>query len=57
MKELWGLVKILSFSIIIIVMLHLIDIKISNRVEIQKEKIGAVQQLSDKGAKICTSLE
>ena len=46
MKELWGLVKILSFSIIIIVMLHLIDIKISNRVEIQKEKV-LLQQMEE----------
>ena len=32
-------------------------VKTVNQSEIQKEKIGAVQQLSDKGAKICTSLE
>lgn len=39
MKEFWGLVKILSFSIVIIIVLHLIDIKISHKVEIQKEKV------------------
>lgn len=32
-------------------------VKQSIKVKFKKEKIGAVQQLSDKGAKICTSLE
>ena len=46
MKELWNLVKILSFSIIIIISLHLIDKRISNKVEIQKEKV-LLQQMKE----------
>ena len=46
MKEFWNLIKILGFSIIIIFILHLIDIKISNKVEAQKEKV-LLQQMKE----------
>lgn len=46
MKEFWGLLKVLGFSILIIVVLHFIDIKISNKAEIQKERM-LLQQMEE----------